>query len=207
MDRVLEMPPVVRRSEQAEQEIFVINWSTQIDLVPDLLVGSDFVVREAANVPECLDLIADVVPSAVVVVLDRDADAELLVIRTLRQALGRIPIVVTSLSPSIDQAVTAMRNGAADFIDLLSAASTLSARLRVALENAVEAPLKDWRSRLTARECEVVALVTTGASNKEVGRQLGISPRTVEVHRARIMEKLNARNAADLVRIVLSSSA
>ena len=41
-----------------------------------------------------------------------------------------------------------------------------------------------------------------GASNKEAGRTLGISPRTVEVHRARIMDKLGAKNAADLVRIV-----
>ena len=45
--------------------------------------------------------------------------------------------------------------------------------------------------------------VAAGASNKEAGRILDISPRTVEVHRSRIMEKLGARNAADLVRIVL----
>jgi hypothetical protein len=48
--------------------------------------------------------------------------------------------------------------------------------------------------------------IAAGASNKEVGRCLGISPRTVEVHRARIMEKIGARNAADLVRIVLSGN-
>jgi len=51
-----------------------------------------------------------------------------------------------------------------------------------------------------------VSHVAAGASNKEAGRILGISPRTVEVHRARIMEKLGARNAADLVRIVLSDA-
>ena len=45
-----------------------------------------------------------------------------------------------------------------------------------------------------------------GASNKEAGNKLGISPRTVEVHRARVMEKLNARNTADLVRIVLTET-
>ena len=44
--------------------------------------------------------------------------------------------------------------------------------------------------------------IVAGASSKEAGRQLGISPRTIEVHRARIMEKLGAKNAADLVRIV-----
>jgi FixJ family two-component response regulator len=60
---------------------------------------------------------------------------------------------------------------------------------------------------LTPREREVLALIAGGASNKDAGRQLGISPRTIEVHRARIMEKLDARNAADLVRIVFSGSA
>jgi len=58
--------------------------------------------------------------------------------------------------------------------------------------------------RLTRRERAVLERIALGASNKEAGRQLGISPRTVEVHRARIMEKLGARNTADLVRIVYS---
>ena len=60
------------------------------------------------------------------------------------------------------------------------------------------------RDRLTPREREVLGEIAAGASNKEIGRRLGISPRTVEVHRARIMEKLRAKNAADLVRIALS---
>jgi DNA-binding CsgD family transcriptional regulator len=59
--------------------------------------------------------------------------------------------------------------------------------------------------RLTPRERDVLILLTSGASNKAAGRQLGISPRTVEVHRARIMEKLGAKNAVELVRIVLGS--
>ena len=56
---------------------------------------------------------------------------------------------------------------------------------------------------LTPREREVLGHVVAGASNKEAGRTLGISPRTIEVHRARIMDKLGAKNAADLVRIVV----
>ena len=64
--------------------------------------------------------------------------------------------------------------------------------------------MADVDSGLTPREQEVALLIADGVTNKEVGRRLGISPRTVEIHRAHIMAKLGARNAADLVRIVLS---
>jgi len=57
---------------------------------------------------------------------------------------------------------------------------------------------------LTPREREVLEGVCAGAASKEIGRILNISPRTVEVHRARIMHKIGARNAADLVRIYFS---
>ncbi len=60
---------------------------------------------------------------------------------------------------------------------------------------------------LTPRELEVPRLIATGASNTEVGRRLGIDPRTVEVRRARIVKKIGARNTADLVRIVLGGGA
>jgi len=60
-------------------------------------------------------------------------------------------------------------------------------------------------AQLTPREREVLQLITNGQSNKEAGRELGISPRTIEVHRARVMEKLGAKNTADLMRIVLTS--
>lgn len=65
----------------------------------------------------------------------------------------------------------------------------------------------DGVDSLTPREREVLARVIAGASNKEAGRKLGISPRTVEVHRARIMDKLGAKNTADLVRIVVEQRA
>jgi two-component system response regulator FixJ len=61
------------------------------------------------------------------------------------------------------------------------------------------------RELLTPREYQVLELIANGASNKEAGRRLRISPRTIEVHRARVMEKLGAKNTADLVRIVLAA--
>ena len=72
--------------------------------------------------------------------------------------------------------------------------------------HASPAPPHSGQRFLTPREHEVLDLIVGGASNKEGGYRLGISTRTFEVHRAHIMEKLGAKNAADLVRMALSES-
>jgi DNA-binding CsgD family transcriptional regulator len=64
--------------------------------------------------------------------------------------------------------------------------------------------LPGWQS-LSPRERQVLELIVEGKTNKLAGRMLAISPRTIEVHRARVMEKLNARNTADLVRKTLTA--
>ncbi len=77
-----------------------------------------------------------------------------------------------------------------------------------ALSNVAETPpssnASSDRRALTRQEVVVLTQILVGDSNKEIGRILGISPRTVEFHRAHIMKKLGAKNAADLVRIAMS---
>lgn len=122
------------------------------------------------------------------------------------------PVIVMSGQSDIATAVAAMKNGALDFLEKPFPATTMLDRVReavVAYRKSTTGTihgLADFQGRhlLTGREREVLGQVAAGASNKEAGRRLGISPRTVEVHRARIMDKLGARNAADLMRIVLS---
>jgi FixJ family two-component response regulator len=115
-------------------------------------------------------------------------------------------------------AVEAIKNGALDFIEKPFRAGDVAARVRDAIEakarraaDATSGAITDrafpGHDQLTPREREVLSQLAAGASNKEAGRHLGISPRTVEVHRARIMEKAGAKNAADLVRIVLGHKA
>jgi FixJ family two-component response regulator len=114
--------------------------------------------------------------------------------------------------PDIELAVSAMKKGASDFVSKPCAAESVVGRIKTIIDHhnepASRVDLSSFRGgdRLTPRERDVLQKIALGASNKEAGRQLGISPRTVEVHRARIMEKMGARNTADLVRIVYSAS-
>jgi FixJ family two-component response regulator len=123
------------------------------------------------------------------------------------------PVFIISGRGDIPVAVEAIRNGALDFIEKPFDAAAVVTRVRDAIRareprataGLVRARAFPGSDLLTAREREVLDEIAQGASNKEVGRRLGISPRTVEVHRARIMTKLGARNAADLMRIVLNA--
>jgi len=124
------------------------------------------------------------------------------------------PILIISGRGDIPQAIDAIRNGALDFIEKPFDVAAVAARVRETILRWQSASQGDsilarnfpGHQRLTAREREVLERIAQGASNKEAGRQLGISPRTVEVHRAHIMEKLAAKNAADLMRIVLGKA-
>jgi FixJ family two-component response regulator len=128
------------------------------------------------------------------------------------------PIFMISGQGDIAMAVTAIKNGALDFIEKPFRGSEIIARLDEAIEAYRRRKATDTASKipsfhfpgrepLTRREREVLEQFSSGASNKEAGRHLGISPRTIEDHRANIMKKLGARNAADLIRIVMSTAA
>src|SRR4029453_9279848 len=109
------------------------------------------------------------------------------------------PILIISGRGSIPMAVEAIKNGALDFIEKPFDAETVVTRVREAAEvwirrrKAAAVTVQSLRfpghELLTVREREVLIHIARGASNREAGRLLGISPRTIEVHRARIMEK------------------
>lgn len=125
-----------------------------------------------------------------------------------------IPVFVLSDDPDVYAAVRAMKAGASDVITKPVDTEYFVRAVHDALRQDVYlgAAHGGWRpveirgfGQLTPRERQVLQEITNGQSNKEAGKALGISPRTVEVHRARIMEKLGARNTADLMRIVLTT--
>jgi two-component system response regulator FixJ len=126
------------------------------------------------------------------------------------------PIFIISGQGDIPMAVSAIKAGAHDFFEKPFDGDAVIERVREAVAARRKRSEDRGSSRLsyrfpgadllTPRERDVLEQIAHGASNKQAGRSLGISPRTIEVHRARIMEKLEARNTADLARIVFSES-
>jgi RNA polymerase sigma factor (sigma-70 family) len=118
------------------------------------------------------------------------------------------PVILITGHGDVDMAVGAIKNGAFDFIEkpfdearLLASVRQAAERMRQSKTEAAE--LDELQSRfesLSARQREVMELAIAGLSSKEIGIRLNISPKTVENHRAWVMERMGARNVADLIR-------
>jgi FixJ family two-component response regulator len=156
-------------------------------------------------------------PSCILLDVHIPGKSGLDILKELRGEDYPAPILVISGQGDINMAVSAIKNGALDFIEKPFRGSELLARLDEAIGAYTRRQAEGVGSKiaslhfpgrepLTRREREVLEQFASGASNKEAGRTLGISPRTIEDHRANIMKKLGARNAADLIRIVLTTS-
>ena len=121
------------------------------------------------------------------------------------------PIILITGHGDIDMAVSAIKSGAFNFIEKPFDEARLLASIRNALEIARQRTLdaaetKDLHLRLqtlSERQRQVMELAVAGLSNKEIGSRLNISPKTVENHRAWVMERTGAKNLAELVRIAM----
>jgi FixJ family two-component response regulator len=124
-----------------------------------------------------------------------------------------LPIVFITGHGDVPMAVTTMKKGAMDFIEkpfkeaeLLSLVERMLDSARNAFSQHQEQASRDaLLSRLTAREAQVLERIVAGRLNKQIADDLGISIKTVEAHRANIMEKLNANTVADLLKIALGA--
>jgi two-component system response regulator FixJ len=134
--------------------------------------------------------------------------------RRLTEAGVRLPVIVMTGHGDVPIAVAALKAGAADFLEkpfdderLISAVRAALATSQAAQQQAVAAAgIAARLASLTPREREVLDLLVAGNPNKTIAYDLGASPRTVEVHRARVMEKMGVRSVAELVRLVLAAS-
>jgi len=130
----------------------------------------------------------------------------------LKETGASIPAVVITGHGDVPMAVAAMKAGAVDFIEKPFEDEALVEAIKRAASQLEEnpAPVEDtaaFRARvdsLSERERQVLSAVVVGLPNKTIGYDLGISPRTVEVHRANIMSKMQARNLPELVRMSIA---
>jgi len=121
----------------------------------------------------------------------------------------RIPIIFITGFGNVPTSVQAMKAGAIDFLEKPFDDKTLIDAVHRAIDRDVQRrrrdseflAVKNRRDRLTNRERQVFALVVTGMLNKQIASQLGITEKTVKVHRARVMRKMAAESLADLVRL------
>jgi len=122
-----------------------------------------------------------------------------------------IPVIFITGHGDVPMAVEAMQQGAFDFLQKPFRDQDLMDRIQRALQkdraNRAElgqrSRIREQRETLTPREREVLTLVTSGKANKVMAADLGLSQRTIEIHRARVMEKMGASSLAHLVRMVL----
>ena len=126
-----------------------------------------------------------------------------------------LPIVFITGHGDVPMAVDTMKKGAMDFIQkpfddaaLVSLVERMLAQATTAFAESLQAASRDaLMSKLTTREAQVLERIVAGRLNKQIADDLGISIKTVEAHRANIMEKLNANTVADLLKTALGQNA
>ena len=124
-----------------------------------------------------------------------------------------LPVIIVTAYANVPMAVRAMQGGAFDFIEKPFDDTVLINRIRTALSlesqrSADEAEVRKIRRRideLTPRENEVMSLVVDGLLNKQIAAKLDVSMKTVEIHRSRVMTKMQAESLAQLVRMVIAA--
>lgn len=131
--------------------------------------------------------------------------------RELSDRDSTVPLILITGHGDIEMAVAAIKAGAHDFLEkpfdeqrlLASIEDAVSRRSRSAEQETEIAVLAGKVAELSERQRQVMDLAVQGLTNKQIANQLGISPRTVETYRAWVMERMGARNLAELVRIAM----
>lgn len=205
----------VDRTVESSPLLYVIDGDDTSRQATSLLLRNEgYQVKEFAAGRSFLELTPALQAGCVVLNVDSLELEALTVLRELKARRTNLPVIATGQScGDISVAVRAMKAGAVDWLEtpcrpdaLLSSIASASTELREMQEQDRAAELAKARiAAMTSREREVLNGLLAGGTNKTMGRTLGLSPRTVEIHRAHVMERLGARTLPELVSVAIAA--
>jgi len=176
-----------------------------------LLRSAALEVRSFESAKAFLQALPDAAPSCVITDVRMPDISGIELLRRLKELKIGVPVIVITGHGDIALAVEAMKMGAADFFEKPFDDDLLLASVRAALRQqadqtkrgAERAEIEHRIATLSSREKDVLAGLIEGRANKQIAFELGISPRTVEIYRANLMNKMQANSLSDLVRMAL----
>jgi two-component system response regulator FixJ len=176
-----------------------------------LLTSAGFAVRVHQSATDFLAVAPNVTNGCLITDLRMPDIDGLELLRRLKAADAMLPAIMVTGHGDIQMAVEAMKNGAIDFIEKPFSDDVLIDSITRAVERAAEQTrsaaateqVKQRIATLSDRERQVLRGVVAGQPNKVIANELGISPRTVEVYRAGLMAKMQARSLPELVRMAM----
>ena len=202
------------RSQDDSPTVFVVDDDPAIRFAMQVLMESVNLRHEIfASGDEFLEQAATPRPGCLVLDIRMPGLSGLELQEELIRRGNELPVIFITGHGDVPMAVEAMQKGAIDFIQKPFRDQDLLDRIGEALKTDKERRrnhrqhdrVAERVQKLTKREREVFDLVVTGKPNKVIAYELGVSQRTVEIHRARVMEKMQARSLADLVKLHLLS--
>jgi two-component system, LuxR family, response regulator FixJ len=203
----------------SSREIFIVDDDPAArEVLATLLEHAGFSVTRFADGTSVMREARARAPACIILDLHLPGSSGLDILAALDAKRYPAPILVVSGHSDVPGVVEAIKRGAFDYIEKQRIGDSLIARVHEAVQAVGQRPANDaaveaaptvfpGSASLTPREHEVLAQIVDCASNKEAAVRLGISRRTVEIHRAHIMQKLGAKNSVDLMRIVLGTPA
>jgi two-component system, LuxR family, response regulator FixJ len=195
------------------ESVFIVDDDPDIrDSLSMLLQSAGYATRTFESATSLLDSSAHETVGCLIVDVQMPEMDGITLQKELVERRSPLQVIVMTGHADIPIAVGAMKAGAVDFLEKPFDEPVLLESVRRALDRATSAGDQVKESRgaaarlalLTERERQVLDLIVAGKANKVIAHELSISPRTVEIHRARVMEKMDAGNLADLVRKALS---